>query len=415
MPEELKVIVNDCLGLAQFLTQHLDEKLAVRYLCSITELSLEQWKESKRYLHGVDTTNRQTVEHNVRDIVRVFYNPVPENLEVEYLVRNLGLCPGFQSYALNFASYTQSSLVGAKDVASRLSDSSPVAPLSTDCNSAHGEVVSSHSSLNAPLHSEQSSYVSRVKSNLRPSREGSRSRGGNRDSSLSQPSGGNKRSSKSVLGTGTALDNSKKDQQKFVCLCVRSGSDETPTTLLKELESKWKGHGGLKVEAVSMTDYSSTFRVQMKLTPAMYNCLEDPSYWPARMIASRWKGNPRSVLQPLTSRVQTKRIYIGNLASSATTDQVSSNLRKIYESEMQSGILQSIETVVAPQRKNSTEDAVQSRISMCAILTSYPGKSLSDVKLKIDHFPLWLQKTVRYWRGPTPRSEETLKMQQLNW
>ena len=41
-----------------------------------------------------------------------------------------------------------------------------------------------------------------------------------------------------LQGTATANDGNKKHQLKFICLGVRSGSDETPASLKAELDQK---------------------------------------------------------------------------------------------------------------------------------------------------------------------------------
>ena len=46
MPDEVNYIVNDALGLAQFLCQNLNENQAVVYLQAIDGLSKDNWKEA---------------------------------------------------------------------------------------------------------------------------------------------------------------------------------------------------------------------------------------------------------------------------------------------------------------------------------------------------------------------------------
>ena len=394
-------IVNDCLGLTQFLTQHLDERQAIRYLCSITQLTLEQWKDSKQDLPGVDLTNRHTIEANVKDSLRVFYN---DNVTTNFLVRNLGLCPGFQEFAIVSACYTQATFIGASHVASRLAGqptAPPHAPLASD--------NTSNITLEAPQQTTPSYSTILTSSGNVNNRSSSTTRGrGKQNVSPRQNS--------SVTGTGVAADSNKQHPLKFICLSVRSGSDETADTLQTELELKWKGHKGLKIEPVSKTMHSTTFRVQMTLTSAMYTMLDNSNLWPERMTVSRWKGNPRSPLQPLETREQMKKIYIGNLSKDVTKEQITSNMKYIYEQEMREGLVKKIETVINQKRQsNQANQNENTRMSVCVILTSHPGKSLESIKIKKNHFPDWIEKTVRFWRGSTPRSQENQKMQHLNW
>ena len=96
--------VNDALGIAQFICQHLDEIQAVSYLLTIQELSIDDWIEAKSLLPGVNKTNRRTKENNISDVVDFFKN---STVEVRYLVANLTLCPGWHPACLNiiFSNY----------------------------------------------------------------------------------------------------------------------------------------------------------------------------------------------------------------------------------------------------------------------------------------------------------------------
>ena len=85
-------IVNDALGISQFICKHLSESQAVSYLLTIPELTLEHWIEAKTHLPTVNKTNRRTREGNISDIVEVFLNDV---VEIRFLIANLTLCPGW--------------------------------------------------------------------------------------------------------------------------------------------------------------------------------------------------------------------------------------------------------------------------------------------------------------------------------
>ena len=56
--------------------------------------------------------------------------------------------------------------------------------------------------------------------------------------------------------------------------------------------------------------------------------------------------------------------------------------------------------------------------SVCVVLTSNPGKSLTELSLKLDHFNYSMRRQVRFWRGrpPWPEEHAAVKPQmQLNW
>ena len=77
-------VVNDALGLAQFLCQHKGEE-AVSYLLAIEEITLIEWKLAKELLSEATQINRQTKEGNIKDIVSVFVN---KDINTWYLVAN---------------------------------------------------------------------------------------------------------------------------------------------------------------------------------------------------------------------------------------------------------------------------------------------------------------------------------------
>ena len=98
-------VVNDALGLAQYITQHLDENRSVAYLSSINALSLEDGNSAKSLVKTKDRSQRRCKEASIRDIVCLFCN---EDTEIKYLVANFGLCAGFQTEFLALANYTAS-------------------------------------------------------------------------------------------------------------------------------------------------------------------------------------------------------------------------------------------------------------------------------------------------------------------
>ena len=82
-------VVNDCLGLAQYLTQHLGRE-ATDYLLTIP-LSTDEWKEAKGILlqqaaPKSKLPSRHTKEGAIRDCVEIFVDSQPTD---RFLVANL--------------------------------------------------------------------------------------------------------------------------------------------------------------------------------------------------------------------------------------------------------------------------------------------------------------------------------------
>ena len=110
MQEDLQL--NDALGLCQYITQHLDDNEAVRYLLSIESLNFEAWRRAKDILPGTCVTNRNTIEGNIKEIISVFRN---EEVKVKYCIENLGILPGLQIESLQLMNYTSSTLRAVKE------------------------------------------------------------------------------------------------------------------------------------------------------------------------------------------------------------------------------------------------------------------------------------------------------------
>ena len=68
-------VINDTLGLAQFLTGHLGAN-ATQYLVGVTEIGIDEWKLAKEVLSTecprLKTINRTTKELTIKDIVTTF-------------------------------------------------------------------------------------------------------------------------------------------------------------------------------------------------------------------------------------------------------------------------------------------------------------------------------------------------------
>ena len=107
-----RMIANDCLGICQYVTQHLDDSEATRYLLTIEGLAFDDWRTAKETLPGTCVTNKNTIEGNIKEIISVFRNT---EVKDKYVVTNLGVLPGMQIPAIQLASYTLSTFKAVKD------------------------------------------------------------------------------------------------------------------------------------------------------------------------------------------------------------------------------------------------------------------------------------------------------------
>ena len=104
-------VVNDCLGLTQYLTQQLGRE-ATDYLLTFASLSAEDWKVAKSLLlEAVGLPNRSTKEATICDCVEIFVDSKPKD---KYLVGNLGLLPGLQPESLKLIDHTVKTLYAVK-------------------------------------------------------------------------------------------------------------------------------------------------------------------------------------------------------------------------------------------------------------------------------------------------------------
>ena len=406
-------VVNDALALTQYLTQHLSEEQATAYLASISGISLESWKEAKCYLPTVDKTKRQTKEANIKDIVYVFVNT---EITTNFALKTLSLIPGFQAEFIEFTTYIADSIRTVKAAVSSRLTTLP----SFKANSSPNDVQQYRAPQEenfppmqtpAPPHAPLTTYANSSASINFQQRSAAAPPNGQWQKVNNKRQQPLKKDNTWLQGTGSAQDAQIAHQLKFLCLGVRSGPNETVDTLKIELKQKWK-IPDLKVEAVSKSGHSTMFRIQMNIQASKYEKWKDSSMWPARMEASLWRGNPRSILKPLNERIYSKKIYIGNLSKDITTEQVKNNLKTIYEAELQeTGPIADIEVYLNQrgwERSNtaaSKDPNKELRQSMCIVLISKTGRSLSQVDLKTDHYPHYLQRTVRYWKGPIPYPE----------
>ena len=417
-------VINDCLGLAQFITNGRSEQLAIAYLQSIEGLSIEDWRACKTLLPGVDRTNRTTKESHIRDVVTYLKN---EDIQDTFLVRDLSLCPGFQKSALELVDYMAGTLFSVQHTIANLSGHQGQEKFSSR-STGHADKQTTASTLQQPCLSEfphLSDSDAPIQSHASLTPPGGWIKSTQNVQSGKQP-GENSKSGKVkvpkkgwVHGTSSSVDNSISHQLKFVCLGVRSGANESEESLEKELR-QWKYPKNLKVQAVRKSDYSSTFRVQYNAPASLYTKWKDPNVWPARMSVAEWRGNPKAPLKPLVDRQYTKRIYIGNLSESATTDELTANMQLIYKEEIQNNIIQKVETHInqagiEKANKIKAQDPSHEVLkSACVVLTSFPGQPLTEVGLKLDHYEEKIRRTVRRWNGPIPRPKMKPPVK-LNW
>ena len=382
-------VVNDALGLAQYITQHLDQEEATLYLVAIEGLSVADWKKAKENLPEVVSSNRQTKEATIKDIVSVFSS---KSVTTRYLIANLGLLPGLQPAALALASYTASTLRAVKCVAEGISDHSKK-QRDVDSTRVHlSETTSSSFQQRGESPKAQlDSYSSALRRQL-PSKQDKRNK-----------------SVRSVwtVGSHCALGDTQTPQLKYICLALKSGPEETVETLTTVFK-QWQDLRDVKIEAFSKTHHNTLFRVQLTTPAAILQKWTTPSTWPSRISVKQWIGNPKLKLTPIQSRTYKKKIYVGNLSPGTNMTQIQTNMKKVYHDEIQSGTIANIEAYLnepawARQQQLTAQNVNHvARKSCCVVMTSHPGKSLSEVDLKLETYDLGMRRSIRYWNGPIP-------------
>ena len=431
-------VKNDCLALAQFITQSLSESQSISYLQAIEGLDIKQWKESKRHLPGVDPTSRHTKEGTIRDIVQVFKS---DEVLDNYILTNLKLCPGFSDSCIQLVSFHLSSLQATFEISSRISNahnekllhqkvSAEAPPRSTAC-SGHVPPVVTTGLLQTPSFAPHASVVTKDNTaflegfpklptgNINSQSESKQ----NKISKQKSFSDTLKSKNKWTVGTKSSKNTTISHQLKSVCLAVKSGHNETADSLKTELE-EWKSVTNMKIEAVSANMYETMFRVNYDIPVALQDHWKETKVWPARMSANLWKGNPKSVLQPLNQRTYKKKIYMAGLSEKATETSLRKNLRKIYAKEIEDQTVKEIEiyfnqaALARAEQRKSRDPSYEVTRSACIVLTSHPGASLAEVKLMEDSYPWKIKRTLRHWRGqiPWPTGHQNSKIRDdLEW
>lgn len=425
MPE----VINSALGLAQYISGCMSEEQAIAYLLAVESISLQDWKAGKQLLANADPTNRQNREGTIKDIVKCFQNdPTVDS----YIVKDLSILPGLSKPALELVSYHLSTLYAITTITRRHIETEEERPLLHKSsrlsnhaqeldNNTQPEVTSTASKQTAVAHGTQVAHgtVRETPTQERDSRPPppgwstvERRPYKRRDLSKSRK--------QLVQGTSKSEVTGINHPRKFVCLGVRSGPNETNVSLESELK-KWNCLTDLKIEKVRETYHSSMFRVQFNIPISVQNKWREPASWPARMVVSEWRGDPKKALQPLVERVYQKRIYIGKLSEQLTTEQLTNNLKHIYQSEIQTETIHKVEVhwnEVGNKRSEQLQNqdpTIDAYKSACIVLISHPGKTLENVDLKLEHYSPRIRRTVRHWNGRTPSTVAPAMSPDLDW
>ena len=410
-------VVNDCLGLTQYLTQQLGRE-ATDHLLTFVSLSIEQWKEAKSLLpQAIGTPNRSTKEATIRDCVEIFVDSKPED---EYLIRNLGLLPGLQPESLALIDHTVKTLYAVKQatasvlkvIEARHADTHRDLPINvTPAATPPSRIFQEGDS---PDEQPEFPPISSVADTVRNSTAQKVPQGYStavRQQPINNPihSRQNK-ANKWTFGTNTSTQDKQIPQLKNVCLAIKSGPEETVASL-STLIKKWSQLRSIEVEAYSMSPHNTVFRVKF-VTPAnLFEKWCQPTTWPSRISVKMWKGNPNTKLKDLASRIYRKKIYIGQVNVETPLQQIEANIQEIYKEEMSSQKIAQVEVFLNQASWNRQERIQAQNInhtfmkSVCVVLTSHPGQSLNDVGLKIGHYPPRMQRSIRVWNGPIPLQE----------
>ena len=391
-------IVNNALGLAQYIAASLNETQSVSYLLAVEGLTIDDWAECKQYLADINTTNRKTKERIIEDVVVCLKNGGDE--DTKFLVDDLSLLPGLSKTALELITYSQACMHGVTTVlkTSRLNkqrekSSIPVSPVIEEGSQANEKSIPTHFGATlAPSSGAWSSLNPEIK---KPPPENA----------------GRQKQRSWYQGSSQGINQNLQVPLTSICLAVKSGCDETEDSLKTELQ-RWN-YRDLTVELVTSGAQHTLFRVKFQLPLTMKDTWKANNAWPSRMLASLWRGNPSSVLNQPEQRKFRKAIYIGNLSPSTTLQKVTENVKQIYANEISANTIETVETLL----NNKGTEYTMNR-SVCVILTSHLGKSLHDLPLKLDHYPHSLRRSVRVWRGrpPWPDNHQSVKPKiDLTW
>lgn len=419
MMTDFPIVLNDALGITQYISGHLGVEEATTYLLAIEELSLEIWRSANRALPIPGTTERRTKEAYIKEILTIFTN---HEIKVKYVIGNLSICPGLSPAALQLASYVQSQAYAVRRVAEITDLQARKAQEEKVAHNQHSSTspTSSASRGEPPASQVRLLYSAIVGNNTTtkglqapPTTEGPftevRKRRNNRRA--------NNNAGNWVFGEDVSEAEKQTPELVHLCLAVRSGPDET-TGSLSEVVRKWTDLKETQVEAVTRTPISTTFRVQFKSPASLRHRWTESHIWPARLRVKVWSGNPNSQLKPLDELISRKKLYVGNLREDMTMNELRENMEKMYEDEMKAeGPIQEIEVLLNESawlnqkrmRLNNPNHRI--RKSACVVIHSKKGMDLSDLDMKLDNYPHSIRRAIRPWRGavPWPADHEALK------
>ena len=386
MQENLQLI--DALGLCQYITQHLDDNEAVRYLLSIESLNFEAWRRAKDILPGTCVTNRNTIEGNIKEIISVFRN---EEVKVKYCIENVGILPGLQIESLQLMNYTSSTLRAVKENCIAVEKQACVTSVVTSQISPPSLTTSAAASRDNNSPKVKPSFAQSLQQGLpkKPTRKHNWTHG----------------------NSAVSVHGNQSPQLRHLCFAVKSGPEETESSLKEEFK-KWTNLRELKIEAFSKSHQSSMFRVQFVTPASLVRKWTEESTWPVRISVKPWVGNPKQQLSPINNRLYRKKIYIGNLSPNIEMDHLEANLVKIYEEEMEEGgpifKIEARLNKVSWERQKEIQKGNMNHVmrkSACVIITSKPGQPLSRVGLKVELYPGNMRRAIRPWSGPVPQAK----------
>ena len=440
-------VVNNALALAQFICEGRSEEQAVTFLLALEGLSIDCWRVAKRELSIDDTTNHRTKEGFIKQIVNFLKND--DKSDINYCLKDLSLCPGFSKESIELVFFSSATVNCIRTVSANIARAhTRAAHQSSPPSRSNNSVVQqehTHEPSSSPAQPQRSETIEPVvaTAELRefpPLTHDTNTAGNNTDNTPPAPPSGQRRwenkghlrykavdkkkddvssNKKWIYGSSPSTDSQISHQLRFVCLGVRSGAEETVESLTNII-TKWNCVKDLKVEPVRKSHYSSTFRVQYKIPVSLISKWKESNIWPTRCWVAEWRGDPKKALSPLNERVHKMRIYVGNISHTATEEMIVANVKEIYKTEIQHGEVTRVEAIVnqtgleMARKRHSQDPTHVITKSACVILSSPPGKDLSEIGMKLDHYPHNIRRTVRRWNGPLPHSNKE-PMIHLEW
>ena len=112
-------VVNDVLALAQFITNSRSEEQSVAFLLAFETLTIESWRTAKKDVGINDNTNHRTKEAFIKEVVSELKN---NDSESNYCMRDLSLCPGFSTQAIELIYYSSATVYCVKKNSSGIAD-----------------------------------------------------------------------------------------------------------------------------------------------------------------------------------------------------------------------------------------------------------------------------------------------------